>query len=107
MHPITGVYKLHTGVDIGASYGTPIHAAANGMVISTGWMRAYGQVVVIDHGSGMHTWYCHCSSVDCSEGQVVKRGQVIAHVGSTGMSTGPHLHFSVLKNGDFVNPLSY
>ena len=107
VHPITGRYKLHTGVDIAAGYGTSIHAAANGLVISTGWMRAYGQTVVIDHGSGVHTWYCHCSSINVSEGQQVSRGQVIAQVGSTGMSTGPHLHFSVLKNGDFVNPLGF
>jgi len=107
VHPITGRYTLHTGVDIGASYGTTIHAADKGLVISTGWMRAYGQTVVIDHGSGIHTWYCHCSAVLVSEGQTVSRGQAIARVGSTGMSTGPHLHFSVLRNGDFVNPLGF
>ncbi|HEY3398169.1 MAG TPA: peptidoglycan DD-metalloendopeptidase family protein [Armatimonadota bacterium] len=107
VHPITGVYKLHTGVDIAAPYGAPVHAAAQGLVISTGWMKAYGQTVVIDHGSGIHTWYCHLSSVSVSEGQLVKRGQMIANVGSTGMSTGPHLHFSVLRNGEFVNPLGF
>lgn len=105
VHPITGRYKLHTGVDIAAPSGTPIRAADKGLVISTGWMKAYGQTVVVDHGSGVHTWYCHCSSILVSEGQLVSRGQVIARVGSTGMSTGPHLHFSVLRNGDFVNPL--
>ncbi len=107
VHPITGRYKLHTGVDIAAPSGAPIRAADKGLVISTGWMSAYGQTVVVDHGSGMHTWYCHCSSISVSEGQQVSRGQVIARVGSTGMSTGPHLHFSVLKNGDFVNPLGF
>ena len=107
VHPITGRYKLHTGVDIAAGYGTTIRAADKGLVISTGWMSAYGQTVVIDHGSGIHTWYCHCSSVLVSEGQTVSRGQAIARVGSTGMSTGPHLHFSVLRNGDFVNPLGF
>jgi murein DD-endopeptidase MepM/ murein hydrolase activator NlpD len=107
LHPITGVYKLHTGVDIAAPHGTPIKAADKGLVIKTGWMRAYGQTVAVDHGSGLHTWYCHCSSILVSEGQLVKRGQVIARVGSTGMSTGPHLHFSVLKNGNFVNPMAY
>lgn len=104
VHPITGRYKLHTGVDIAAGYGTPIRAADKGLVISTGWMKAYGQTVVIDHGSGVHTWYAHCSAILCSSGQLVERGQVIARVGSTGMSTGPHLHFSVLRNGDFVSP---
>jgi murein DD-endopeptidase MepM/ murein hydrolase activator NlpD len=107
VHPITGRYKLHTGVDIGAPYGTSVRAADKGVVISTGWMKAYGQTVVIDHGSGVHTWYCHLSAITVSEGSVVSRGQVIGRVGSTGMSTGPHLHFSVLKNGDFVNPLGF
>ncbi len=107
VHPITGRYKLHTGVDIAAAHGTSIRAADKGLVISTGWMKAYGQTVVIDHGSGIHTWYCHCSRIDVRKGQMVSRGQVIARIGSTGMSTGPHLHFSVLKNGKFVNPLSF
>jgi murein DD-endopeptidase MepM/ murein hydrolase activator NlpD len=107
VHPITGVYKLHTGVDLGASTGTPIHAAAKGLVISTGWQRAYGQTVIIDHGNGVQTWYCHCSAILCSEGQLVQRGQVIARVGMTGMATGPHLHFGVLKNGDWVNPVNF
>lgn len=107
VHPITGRYKLHTGVDIAAGYGTSVRAADKGVVISTGWMKAYGQTVVIDHGSGIHTWYCHLSAITVGEGSLVSRGQVIGRVGSTGMSTGPHLHFSVLRNGDFVNPLGF
>ena len=107
VHPVTGVYKLHTGVDIGAGYGAPIRAAAKGLVISTGWKKAYGQAVIIDHGGGFITWYCHCSSIDCHEGQLVNRGQLIAHVGATGMATGPHLHWGVLKDGEWVNPVDY
>lgn len=107
VHPITGRYKLHTGVDIGAPTGTPIGAADKGLVIYTGWKKAYGKTVLIDHGSGVVTWYAHCSSILVHEGQLVTRGQTIARVGNTGWSTGPHLHFGVSQNGKWRNPQSF
>ena len=103
-HPITHVYKLHTGIDIAAPTGTSIHAAANGTVILSGWMGAYGNAIIIDHGGGVTTLYGHCSRLTARVGQNVKRGQVIAKVGSTGYSTGPHCHFERRENGKPVNP---
>ena len=108
VHPVTGKVKTHTGIDIGASMGTSIFAAAGGTVIVSGWNSGgYGNYVVIDHGGGITTLYAHCSSLNVSKGQTVSKGQVIARVGSTGISTGPHLHFEVLKNGGHTNPMSY
>lgn len=105
VHPITKVYKLHTGVDIAARTGTPIRAAADGKVIMASWMNAYGYTVVIDHGSGISTLYAHCSSINARVGQIVEQGEIIAKVGSTGYSTGPHLHFEKRINGKPVNPM--
>ncbi len=107
VHPTLGVYKQHTGIDIGASYGTNVLAAADGTVIIAGWNNAYGNYVVINHGGGVTTLYGHNSSLTVSKGQRVSRGQVIAKVGSTGYSTGPHIHFEVQVNGSPVNPMSY
>ncbi len=108
VHPITGRVRKHAGVDIGASYGTNIYAANSGTVIVAGWNSGgYGNYVVIDHGGGYTTLYGHCSSLLVSKGQTVTKGQVIAKVGSTGMSSGPHLHFEVLINGSTTNPMSY
>lgn len=108
VHPVTGRVKTHSGVDIGAAYGTNIYAANSGTVIVAGWNSGgYGNYVVIDHGGGYTTLYGHCSSLLVSKGQTVTKGQVIAKVGSTGMSTGPHLHFEVLVNGSTTNPMSY
>jgi len=104
IHPITGQYKLHTGVDMACGYGTPIHAAAAGLVVHAGWYGAYGNAVIIDHGSGMATLYGHCSSVAVGAGQTVAAGQVIGYVGSTGYSTGPHLHYEVRQNGTPIAP---
>jgi murein DD-endopeptidase MepM/ murein hydrolase activator NlpD len=104
-HPILKRTKLHTGVDIAAPVGTPIHAAASGEVILAGWMGAYGNAVVIDHGGGVSTLYGHCSKLLVSVGQQVRKGQVIARVGSTGWSTGPHCHFEKRVNGSPVSPL--
>lgn len=107
-HPVTGQLKTHTGIDIGAGMGTNIFAAADGNVIVSGWNSGgYGNYVVIDHGGGITTLYAHCSSLLVSAGQRVTRGQVIARVGSTGISTGPHLHFEVLKNGAHTDPYAY
>lgn len=106
-HPILKVRKLHTGIDIRVPYGVSIHAADGGKVIYAGWMNAYGQVVIIDHGAGMSTLYAHQSSILVSNGTMVSKGQVIGKVGSTGWSTGAHLHFEVRVNGTPVNPNSY
>ena len=104
VHPITRVYKLHTGMDIAAPKGTPLKAAADGIVIISGWQRAYGYRVVIDHDGGVSTLYGHCSKLLVKVGDQVKQGQTIARVGSTGYSTGPHVHFEKRINGKPVNP---
>lgn len=105
-HPVTGEYKNHGGTDIGASYGTAIYAADSGTVVrsSDGWNGGWGNYVMIDHGNGMQTLYAHMSSRAVSVGQTVSRGQTIGYVGSTGMSTGPHLHFEMYVNGSRIDP---
>ncbi len=105
-HPVTGVYKLHTGVDLRASKGTKIYAANSGTVTTAGYNTAYGYYVVINHGGGVATLYAHMSKMAVSKGQKVTQGTIIGYVGSTGYSTGPHLHFEVIKNGDYTNPIS-
>jgi len=104
-HPILHVRKMHTGVDLAAPYGTKILAAADGKVIFTGWRRGYGKTVIIDHGGGLTTLYGHCASYLTAPGRIVKRGQPIARMDSTGLSTGNHLHFEKRINGRPVNPL--
>lgn len=106
-NPVTGVYKRHTGVDIGAAYGTPIFAANGGRVTLAGWNSGYGNCVIIDHGGGKATLYAHMSSIGVSNGQAVTKGQTIGRVGSTGNSTGPHIHFEILINGTAVDPMQY
>lgn len=107
IHPISGTRKLHAGIDYAAPHGTAIFAADDGKVLTSGWVNGYGYTVSINHGSGYVTMYAHCSSLLVSAGQNVKRGQTIAKVGSTGNSTGNHLHFEVKINGKTVNPASY
>ena len=107
LHPTLHVWKFHTGIDIGCASGKDIVAAASGKVIMSQWYGGYGNCVMIDHGGGIVTLYGHASKRLVSQGQTVKRGQTIALVGSTGRSTGPHLHFEVRKNGEYINPMNY
>jgi murein DD-endopeptidase MepM/ murein hydrolase activator NlpD len=104
MHPILGYEKFHSGIDFGADYGSVIYAADRGTVISAGWYGGYGNAVIIDHGKGITTLYGHASELYVSEGQVVQKGTPIAAVGSSGFSTGPHLHFEVRANGEPTDP---
>lgn len=106
-HPITGVYKLHSGIDIPAPKGTNVLAANDGVVVKAGRNTAYGNMVMIDHGGGVLTLYGHGSEITVTLGQTVKKGDVILKVGSTGYSTGNHLHFEIRINGSPVNPLPY
>jgi murein DD-endopeptidase MepM/ murein hydrolase activator NlpD len=110
--PITSPFgwrwgRMHEGVDIGASTGTPIHAAAAGTVVYSGWMDGYGNLVVIDHGNGLATAYGHQSAIAAGMGAIVSQGETIGYVGCTGHCTGPHLHFEVRINGTPVDPLRY
>ena len=99
--------RTHTGIDLGAPTGTPIKAAAGGTVIFSGWKGTLGKLVVISHGNGVQTYYAHCSSLLVSSGDTVSAGQLIAKMGNTGRSTGPHLHFEIRVNGSAINPQSY
>jgi murein DD-endopeptidase MepM/ murein hydrolase activator NlpD len=110
--PITSPFgwrwgRMHEGIDLGAAYGSPIAAAGAGTVIYAGWLGGYGNLTVIDHGGGLSTAYGHQSSIGVSVGQHVEEGEIIGSVGSTGHSTGPHLHFEVRVNGQAVDPLGY
>lgn len=107
IHPISGVYKLHTGVDIGADPGAYFVAANDGVVVKSVYNASYGNMVVIDHGGGLATLYAHGQQRLVEEGETVKRGQPVLVVGSTGISTGPHAHFEVRVNGSWVDPLDY
>jgi murein DD-endopeptidase MepM/ murein hydrolase activator NlpD len=100
-------FEFHTGQDIDAAWGTPVVAAASGKVVIAGWQHGYGQVVYINHGSGLTTRYGHLSQIGVKIGQTVSRGEVLGNVGSTGRSTGPHLHYEVRINDNAVNPLPY
>jgi murein DD-endopeptidase MepM/ murein hydrolase activator NlpD len=107
VHPIWGTQIFHAGLDIGADYGEPVHAADSGTVVYAGWMGGYGNAVMIDHGGGLVTLYGHNSSITVGEGQQVGKGETIALAGSTGNSTGPHCHFEVRVHGEVTNPLQY
>ena len=114
-HPVYGGYRMHYGVDLGGTFDNPIVAAADGLVILVrlqvpgenlgGW--GYGNYLILDHGGGISTMYAHCKNIFVSVGQVVAEGQTIASCGSTGTSTGAHLHFEVRSNGTPVDPLTY
>lgn len=107
IHPVLKTKRMHTGIDIGAPSGTAIKAVADGTVIYSGWLGAYGNAVVIDHGGGISSMYAHQSRISVSTDQSVKKGDSVGKVGSTGWSTGPHLHFEVRKNGNPINPWNY
>lgn len=106
-HPIFGSQGFHTGIDLGADYGDPIVAADTGVVIHADWLGGYGKAVIINHGNGLQTLYAHNSELLVSEGQTVRKGQTITRAGSTGYSTGPHLHFEVRRNGSPTDPMGY
>ena len=105
-HPILGTGRLHAGVDLAAGMGSPIVAPADGVVSTANWQGGYGLLVAIDHGGGLQTRYGHMSRLNVYPGQVVRRGDVIGNVGSTGLSTGPHLHYEMRRNGVAINPFA-
>lgn len=107
VHPVYGTGRFHAGCDISAPTGTPIHASAAGTVITSGWMGGYGNTIEIDHGGGLTTLYAHCSELVVPVGTSVKKGQLVAKVGTTGVSTGPHLHYEVRIGGETVDPSPY
>lgn len=106
LHPMSRRYQAHHGVDLAAPMGSPVMATADGAVSIAGWMGGYGLVIQIDHGGEVETRYAHLSRLAVAPGEIVKRGQIIGFVGSTGRSTGPHLHYEVRRSNVAVNPLS-
>jgi murein DD-endopeptidase MepM/ murein hydrolase activator NlpD len=107
LDPFSGEGAFHTGVDVGADYGAPVHVTADGMVLDAGQHSGYGRVVIVDHGFGITTWYAHLSSFAVVPGTRVKRGEVIGYAGISGRSTGPHVHYEVRMNNAPVNPWRY
>ncbi len=106
-HPVLGYSRLHAGTDFGAPHGSRISAAETGIVIFAGWYGGYGNSIILDHGDGMTTLYAHASKLTVTEGATVRKGDMIAAVGTTGLSTGPHLHFEVRQVGKPVNPMNF
>ncbi|MCT2401579.1 M23 family metallopeptidase [Novosphingobium mangrovi (ex Huang et al. 2023)] len=106
-HPILGRRRMHKGVDLAAPIGTPVYAPADGVVSRASWFSSYGLYISIEHGAEMETRYGHLSRLNVADGQHVHKGDVIGFVGTTGRSTGPHLHYEVRVDGEAVNPLPY
>lgn len=107
MHPIHKIMKMHAGLDFTAPIGTEIYATGDGVVELAKWNAGYGRCVVINHGFGYKTKYAHCKKLNCRKGQKIKKGEIIAFLGNTGQSSGPHLHYEVIKNNVKVNPVNY
>jgi murein DD-endopeptidase MepM/ murein hydrolase activator NlpD len=107
MNPVKGNSQFHSGLDIAARPGTPVRVTADGIVSFSGRSGSNGNLVAVEHGFGYTTYYAHNKKIDVKVGQVVSRGDVIAYVGSTGSTTGPHLHYEIWKNGDSVDPQPY
>ena len=107
IHPIYKTVKLHAGMDFSGAVGTPIYATGNGKVVYAEIRQGYGKCVLIDHGFNYETLYAHMSNYNVKAGQKVKRGDIIGYMGNTGMSTGPHIHYEVKKNGHPVDPINY
>ena len=105
--PFSGEGTFHTGIDLSAPKGTPVHVTADGVVVSASWAGAYGKLVVVDHGNGLQTYYAHLSQALVMPGQAVVRGQVVALSGATGRATGPHVHYEVRLAGTPINPYKY
>jgi len=107
LDPFSGEGAFHTGVDVGADYGAPVHATADGVVLDVGQHSGYGRVVILDHGFGITTWYAHLSAYAVVAGTRIKRGEVLGYTGISGRSTGPHVHYEVRVNNAPVNPWRY
>ena len=107
MHPTLGVEKFHNGIDLASPSGTKILAAYDGEVVAAAYSSSMGNYIMINHGNGLYTIYMHASALYVSKGDIVVKGEHIAAVGSTGRSTGPHLHFGVRLNGEYVSPWNY
>ena len=107
MDPFSGEGAMHTGIDISATIGTPVHASGDGIVLHAGWNGGYGRCVIIDHGNNYQTWYAHLSRMDVIEGEEIRQGEVLGAVGTTGRSTGAHLHYEVRIGNTPVNPYRF
>ena len=106
-HPVLGVRRGHKGIDLADASGTPIYATADGVVSRADWFSSYGLYVSLEHGGSLQTRYGHMSRLNVAAGQRVRKGEIVGYVGSTGRSTGPHLHYEVRVNGEAVNPVPY
>ncbi|MGC9326357.1 MAG: M23 family metallopeptidase, partial [Candidatus Hinthialibacter sp.] len=106
-HPMGGAIRFHRGIDLKADRNTPVRAVMDGVVVEAGWQGALGRCIKIKHSGGFETVYAHNNSIKVRKGERIKQGQVIGLSGNTGRSTGPHLHFEVIKNGKHVNPVQY
>jgi murein DD-endopeptidase MepM/ murein hydrolase activator NlpD len=106
-HPVLGGLRKHTGIDLAAPTGTPVYATADGVVSRADWYSSYGLYISLEHGASLQTRYAHLSRLAVASGDVVKKGDLIGYVGSTGRSTGPHLHYEVRVDGVAVNPIPY